>query len=334
MVTGAGGPRVKAVGSGTGQARPEQPVGDPPQRGRLQLVPQRAAAQHRVGAQQSLDDGQRTGGVAVVAGVRGRRRGSRGRRCASSMAWRQGSGVPVSATSSSSRRISAGSWSSGASTPSTRPIRCRCSPALHEARLSRPVRDPGGPAGGGDPVRVPRRPADAAGRPRSNRCGSGPGRAAPRSPRRAGPAAREAPPSGGACRDPQRGRPETVRVRDQLQDQPAPGPEPHGDGAGRPPLGPEQNRRLGRPPVDGAAEVRRQPSPVDPASTRRRSSPAGRRPRNGPAAHRSCARPTDGGAGRGGSVGWDGGADGGGLRLAGEPSRIRGDPSHSARLIR
>ncbi len=64
------------------------------------------------------------------------------------MARRQGSGVPVSSARSSSRRISAGSWSSGASTPSTRPIRCRA--PRHSTRRGSPARAGfrGGPADG------------------------------------------------------------------------------------------------------------------------------------------------------------------------------------------
>lgn len=66
MVVGPRGPRSDSTGRGPRQARPKQSVGDPALGGRQEFVPQRAAAQHRVGPQQALDDSQRTGGVAVV----------------------------------------------------------------------------------------------------------------------------------------------------------------------------------------------------------------------------------------------------------------------------
>ena len=198
-VAGGGGRGRTRTGSGPGQAGPEQPVGDPPQRRRLQLVPQRAAAQQRVGAEQALDDGQRTGGVAVVQAcadvdeavrmtvrlVDGPQAGQRraGQRDQQFLAADLGRVV----VQRDQHPVDQADPVLGA-------------PALDEARL--PCAGPRvagrtGPAGG--PVRVPRRPAGAAGRPRSARCGAVPGRAAPRSPRRAGPAARRRRPSSGAA---------------------------------------------------------------------------------------------------------------------------------------
>ncbi len=52
--------------AGVEQVRPEQPVGDAALGGRFQLVPQRTAAQHRLGPEQPFDDGQRSGDVPVV----------------------------------------------------------------------------------------------------------------------------------------------------------------------------------------------------------------------------------------------------------------------------
>ena len=154
-----------------------------------------------------------------------------GRRCASSIACRQGSGVPLSAASSSSRRISAGSWSSATSTPSTRPMRCRA--PRHSTRRGSARAGPwraGRPADG--PVRVP---TATSGCSRSASISplraAAPGRAAPRSPRRAAPApgdrASVRPPR---CRTVRR----AVRAGGHVQHQPPPGAEPHRDGARRP----------------------------------------------------------------------------------------------------
>lgn len=61
---------VRTVGSGSGRTRvepgAEQPVGDALLRGRLQRVPQSAAAQEGGGPQQPLHDVQRAGGVSVA----------------------------------------------------------------------------------------------------------------------------------------------------------------------------------------------------------------------------------------------------------------------------
>lgn len=120
---GAAGARAHAVGSGSDQARSEQPVRDPLPRGRLQFVPEGAVAQQCVGAEQALDDGQRTGGVAVVQAFAhaGEAVRTTVRLVDRLQAGQRGTGQ---GNQQFLLRISAGSWSSGASTPSTRPIRC------------------------------------------------------------------------------------------------------------------------------------------------------------------------------------------------------------------
>lgn len=59
--------------------------------------------------------------------------------------------------------------------------------------------------------------------------------------------------------DPHDGWREAVPVRGQLQGQPMPGPDPHGDGTGavRTPFGVQQDPRLGRPSVDGTPALPR-----------------------------------------------------------------------------
>lgn len=134
------------------------------------------------------------------------------------------------------------------------------SPALHEVWFSRP----GGYGGAGgrcvvgyecrgdqgvQPARLDRTGADQV------QIGQHPGRRVGQDGQGGDTAVR------GRPGDPQGGRSEAVPVRGRLQQQPAPSSEPHGDGAVRPPLGAEQDRRLVRPPANGTPELPRHQSP-------------------------------------------------------------------------
>ena len=205
------------------------------------------------------------------------------------------------------------------------------SPALHEARLPRPVRGVGAaPAGAMVRYQRRRRPAGAAvgvDQPGAEQLqvGQHPGRRVGQDRQRG----RARAVAVGRRRDPQRpaARPR-VPVRGQR-------PGPAGAGPPSRTVTAPADRPSARSRIAASAAHRStaQPRPAAPPSSspvqrgdRRR--PATARPRTGSAAHRPCARPTGGGAGRGGTAGRGGDADDG---AAPAPAR---DPSHSARLIR
>lgn len=188
-VAGAVVVRADAARPWARQARPEQPVVDPPQCGRLQLVPQCAVAQPRLGAEQLLDDGQRTSRVAVVEALADAVEALR-LTVGQLDGLQAGSGVPVSAASSSS----AGSGPDrgrGRSAP-RRPARSDAErPGTAPGAAHQPDAQRAGPARSvNGPAPAPRRSADATDRPRSTRHAAAPDRAAPGSPHRAAPAAR------------------------------------------------------------------------------------------------------------------------------------------------